>query len=212
MVVFDFDGVISDSIGVCRSACQYAARKQNAEVELSLNPFRDLDQVSFENLATCLNLDCCIFTEDVNRYLLRRAAEIKFFEGMTGAVRLLAQMHRLFIVSATCREVVLSQLQEQNIAHFFDVVMGGDSEGSKADKITGLQRLYQKKAIVVGDCVSDIFAAYRAQALPIAVSWGWQSIERLKAAQPKMTVCSPGELIKVIAFLSRQAHENHTFD
>jgi phosphoglycolate phosphatase-like HAD superfamily hydrolase len=51
---------------------------------------------------------------------------------------------------------------------------------------------------MVGDSLSDIYAAKEATATSIAVTWGHQSLEYLLRGKPDYVVAYPQDLIEVI--------------
>ncbi len=194
MIIFDFDGVISDSLAVCRGACQRAAKQQNSPLILETNPFRHLNPLTFEALAAELGLNASRFAQDVAHYMHDQANHIPFFGGIKTAVATLSRQYRLFIVSASHSETIRIQLQRHGMTEHFEAILGGNIPGSKTDKIAELQRTWQLRAIVVGDSASDIMAARACGALSIAVSWGWQSQYCLQAQQPTTLIHAPGDL------------------
>lgn len=202
MVIFDFDGVICDSLKLCRDACQFAAKQQNASVILEPNPFRYLNPVTFEAVAQELGLNEKAFSLDVASYLLEYGEQAPFFYGISAAIKRIATNHKLFIVSASHSDVIRKQLQRHQLLTSFDGILGGDIGGSKKEKIQHLQTTFQTKAIMVGDSISDIKAANDSDALSLAVTWGWQPQGYLEKQKPTLVVHQTHELAPAISSLN----------
>ncbi|GEA59128.1 HAD family hydrolase [Vibrio comitans] len=199
MVIFDFDGVICDSLGLCRDACQSAVSQQDASVILESNPFRYLDPVTFEAVAIELGLDAEVFSESVASYLYQNGEQAQFFYGIDSAIQDLAAEHKLFIISASHSDVINKQLTRYDLKSYFHTVLGGDVKGSKQEKIIKLKEAYQEQAIMIGDSVSDIKAAHESDALSIAVTWGWQPQGYLEKQNPTIIAHQANELISAIS-------------
>ncbi|UPR54089.1 HAD family hydrolase [Vibrio cyclitrophicus] len=202
MIVFDFDGVICDSLEVCRNACQYAVGKQHSPILIETNPFRYLDPVTFETLASELGLNEPQFARDVGEFVSNNSTKTTFFYGIDAVVQQLSQSHRLFIVSASNSEAVRLQLVRHGLDSYFEDILGGDRPGSKSEKILELKRTHSTPAIMIGDCISDIKAAHESSSLSIAVTWGWQSQSYLEQAKPTAVAQNVSALTSIVHQLS----------
>lgn len=203
MIIFDFDGVISDSLLVCQNACQWAATNQQPNVIVASNPFQDLNPVTFENLAGVLGLDEEPFVADVIEYVTVNSKQADIFAGMANSIQDLAKHYDLYIVSASHSCVVREKLKRYQLSQHFNAILGGDHAGSKTVKIGNLQREHNKTAVMVGDSISDIDAANTNGAYSIAVTWGWQSESRLRQSSPSYVATNPNQLVSVISNLLR---------
>ncbi|MGR5502581.1 HAD family hydrolase [Vibrio sp. DNB22_10_4] len=204
MVIFDFDGVICDSLKLCRDACQFAAKQQNSLVILETNPFRYLDPVTFEAVAQELGLNEKTFSRDVASYLYEYGEQAPFFFGISQAIETIAASHKLFIVSASHSDVIRKQLQRHKLLSSFDGILGGDIDGSKKEKIQQLQTTCKTKAIMLGDSISDIKAANESDALSIAVTWGWQPQGYIEKQNPTLVVHHTYDIAKAVISLESQ--------
>lgn len=202
MLIFDFDGVISDSLSAYRRACQYAINQQSGQAKLGENPFQHLNPVTFEALAAKLQLNTQKFVQDITHYMHQNSKKVSFFNGIKEAIKELSQKYTLCIVSASSSSVIQTQLIQQGILPWMDAILGGEIHGSKAQKIQQLQNIYAKPAIVIGDSVSDIEAAKKAKTLAIAVTWGWQSKSQLANAKPNFIAHTPCELMQAITSIT----------
>ncbi len=198
MLIFDFDGVIVDSLSVYRHACQHAMAQQNEYRKLSENPFATLNPVTFATLAKQLQLNVTQFVDDVANYMQIHALKLPFFAGIKPTLNKLAKKHTLCVVSASHSELIHQQLKHQNMSHCFSQVLGSNHTGNKTQKMVQLQTQYGLNSMVIGDTKSDIQAAKQANLPSIAVTWGWHSQQQLMTAEPTVIIHSPCEITQAI--------------
>jgi len=199
MILFDFDGVISDSRDVCVAACQAAAREQDSDVPVPDEVFSDLDPLTFEALAARLSLNPEAFAASVAGHVSRHADKCGPFDGIPEMIAAISERNELAVISASHSRVIRSFLERHGLIDKFAQVIGGDTPGNKAQKIAALTKAAGGSGhMFVGDAVSDMQAG-RAAGLPVvAVTWGWQPRARLEAEHPDHIVTSPQELGAVI--------------
>ena len=196
LYVFDFDGVIADSLDVCLSTVKLIAREFNLNADvISDDIWEVINNVTFDSLGRYLGLDeieSLRFADKVlQRMIENRAANL--FNGMPALLSELALTGVVCILSASHRIAIERSLNEVNIHHVISDIFGGETRGSKAEKLKILQDRYGVEPCacwMIGDAASDIAAARDAGCNSIAVGWGWQSRERLKFASPDAFVDS----------------------
>lgn len=202
ILIFDFDGVIVDSLSVYRHACQHAMAQQNEYRQLSDNPFATLSPVTFAALAKQLQLNVTQFVDDVATYMHTHALKLPFFAGIKPTLNELAKKHTLCVVSAGHSELIHQQLRYQDMSHCFSQVLGGNHTGDKTQKMVQLHTQYDLNSIVIGDTKSDIQAAQQANLPSIAVTWGWHSQQQLIATNPTVIIHSPCEITQAITSIT----------
>lgn len=128
-----------------------------------------------------------------------------------GIMRVLECLHKegykLGVVSNKNHEPVCD-LVRQHFGDLFDVVIGAQ-EGLErkpapdmvelALKQLGVKESFYNKVAYVGDSEVDILTASNVEAFCIAVTWGFRSVEQLKAVGPECIVDTPDEMWDVIA-------------
>ncbi|MBY6142120.1 HAD family hydrolase [Leisingera daeponensis] len=202
MVVFDFDGVIADSLGICTRACIHAARQQGCTRPLAENPFTGLEQVSFEGLAAELGLDTRAFAADACSYLENCQEIAPVFPGMAETLRQVASNGALCILSASPRSTIEPFLRFHGCYEHVSVILSRDIPGGKAGKLKALQREALEPVIcMVGDGVSDISAAKQAGIPSVAVAWGWQAPDVLRKAGADFIADTPGRIVGILEAL-----------
>ena len=84
---------------------------------------------------------------------------------------------------------------------FFPVVVGAEAQFPKKPDPQGLLHIckqlkcHPEDVAMIGDSVVDVETARAAGCMAIAVSWGFQTVEELQAAQPDRLIHHPRELI-----------------
>lgn len=198
MILFDFDGVLANSLDVCLAACASAARQQGHIAELGPETFADLDPLTFEALADRLGLNETDFADAVKAAVQTHPEPSQPFPGIPEIIAELAQDHSLAVVSASHGDVLSAFLAANGLELCFQHVLGGDSPGDKTTKIRSLVgETTSGSDLFVGDAVSDVTAAHAAGIACCAVGWGWQPLERLLAEDPEYVAHAPSEILAI---------------
>lgn len=206
MILFDFDGVLADSLAICLEACQVAAKAQGHYSVFGPDAFADLDPLTFEAFAERAGLKPEAFVADVARHVQAADAPSSPFEGITDMIQVIAKEHSLGVVSASHGLVVSGFLGAHGIRGAFDHIAGGDTPGDKTTKIKGLiGDAAVDRQLFVGDAVSDIQSARAAGVPCCAVSWGWQPVERLRLQEPDHVVETPRDISRIARQYARKS-------
>jgi phosphoglycolate phosphatase len=212
MLIFDYDGVIADSLeynlAITNRACALAAPKARLA---TVDDLYELSSMSFNELAGSIGVEpdeipACLV--EINRLLAIPNERTKLFAGMAEVIRTIAKEHRLAIVSHNTEIAIDQVLSINGLRHHFADILGAESPGNKTEQIASLLEKYHvdgKKAYMVGDSVSDILSAQQAGVNSIAVSWGFQPIVRLKPALPDFIVTQPEQISLPMAEALRYA-------
>lgn len=199
LFVFDFDGVVADSLALCLQAARAAARHQGLDVEVPLGVWEALDNVTFDALGRHLGLDDAdaqAFAERIFQYT-RRSEPARLFEGMPALLGALAEHGTVCVLSASHRQAIARTLAAAGVRDSVSAILGGDTPGGKMEKLRRLLERYRVAPEVcwmTGDAVSDIAAARAVGCRAAAVAWGWQSVERLQASHPDWLADTPEQL------------------
>lgn len=195
LIVFDWDGTLSDSAGRIVDAVHVAAER----VELPKRTdqqIRDIIGLGLIDSFTALYPDTA--TEDVyepfavayrEAYLNRGEAVAKLFPGV---VETLASLHgrcTLAIATGRSREGLDRELKETNVGHYFAATRCADETAAKPDprmlhEIFAELSMTPEQTVMIGDTDHDIKLAQNANVRALAVQWGAQLPERIQAAEP----------------------------
>jgi phosphoglycolate phosphatase len=201
MLIFDYDGVIADSLEYNLEITNIACRLMAPNSRLAtIDDLHNLSSMSFDELAGSIGVEPgeipgCL--DEINRLLAIPNERTKLFSGMTEVIIWAAEKHQLAIVSHNTEVAINHVLSMNSLRHYFSDILGAESPGDKTAQILYLLDKYkvdEKKTYMVGDSISDITSARLAGVNSIAVSWGFQSVERLKNAIPDYIVTRPKQL------------------
>jgi phosphoglycolate phosphatase-like HAD superfamily hydrolase len=204
IVLFDFDGVLADTLedvlDFGREACaQLGFERHPTPADLDA-----LDTMSVAEYGRQLNLPAQHIDEFSTRYLQmfeQKPYPPKLFRGMERVITEAAEHHMLSIVTGNTTPTVEAFLEAHRLREFIKLVVGAEQKVPRAEKIRIALRYIggsDKPVYMVGDSVSDVRAARETLIKSIAVGWGHQSLPRLKTANPDYLVSSPEELSAIL--------------
>jgi phosphoglycolate phosphatase len=206
LVAFDYDGVIVDSLKVNRQITNDACRELVKGVrEITQDDIENLNHMSFQEVAKVIGVPSELIPEClklINERLVASYSQLSLFDGITNLVKQLSEDGYLVaIVTHNTEAAVHSLMRNSGIDQFFCAVLGAETDGEKGDKLKLLQERFEitaENTYMIGDSVGDIREAKLAGAKAIAVSWGFQSLKRLKTCDPDFIVETPKEIEDVL--------------
>jgi phosphoglycolate phosphatase len=125
---------------------------------------------------------------------------MEFFPGIEALLHRIASKN-IAIVSGNAKNVISAKLAAHDLAQKITCIFGALEPGDKAEKIIKVCSHFGVDvglSCMVGDSVSDIRYAKRAGVQSIAVTWGWQSRDKLIKEHPDYIVNSVRELAVLI--------------
>jgi phosphoglycolate phosphatase len=197
LVLFDWDGVLADSLEAFTTVFLEACRR---------NGFRGLEapgrlmSLFDDNLYASLAA-IGMRPEGVRRILsdfrentLARLDEIRLFDGIAAALDAIAERHVVMIVTANLSDIVRRVLRREGVRCVTEI-LGVEAGTSKVEKIRQAGSRYPSlPAFYVGDTSGDMREGRIASARTVAVLWGWHPEEKLREAAPDLLIRSPEEL------------------
>lgn len=201
LVMFDYDGVIVDSLEQFTSdfiaACRENGFNELSSQEDALDLFTGNVYESMTERGLGVNR-----IEKILRAYKTKAMEhldgLKLFDGMAEALNKISQKNKLYVITSNVSAVPVGVLQKYGINCIEDV-LGADREKSKVRKIQQTMRQYPHLlAYYVGDTKGDIIEGQEAGAQTIGVAWGWHGAEKLKECSPDYIVYAPTELTDLL--------------
>ena len=200
LIMFDYDGTIVDSLAVfCESCVTTFRRRGFPQFATCERAVAFMDGNWFAALAAAgVPADVVDEIEDVFADLADpdAADPPAPFAGMAALLERLARRNTLVIVTSSRSYTVERVLARHGISGVAEV-LGADTETSKLRKID-LARAHhghQLKPWYVGDTVGDILEAKAAGVGSVGVAWGWQHVDKLRAASPDLIAYSPDDLL-----------------
>ena len=192
-VLFDFDGVIADSLAL------------SFDVSRILNP--ELDETSYRALyegniyESIRKLSGWQEKDRTQEYFSefspRMKSEVRLVPGMDAVVRELSASYRLAIISSTPSSAIRDFLAWNQFAECFVEVLGRDVDHSKVKKMQMLFDTYGTSAaqcVYITDTLGDMREAQQHDMGTIGVSWGVHPRETLEKGIPFRIVERPADL------------------
>lgn len=193
--IFDFDGTLADSFDY---VFNWLVAKTRPQSRTHYDDFRGLSKYELALKLRIWPWHWAALLKAGRRQMLTDIEQIKLFEGMGEVIKQLhADGHKLFIVSANSQSTVSRFLEMQGLDSYFQAIEG-DATFNKAAAIRRLLDRYQldqTKTWYVGDEAHDIVSAHRAGIQSMAVTWGYNNLERLAKKRPERLVFTTSELI-----------------
>ena len=194
LIMFDFDGVIVDSLDhQCRAFVETLRAEGFADLATAERFLEFTESNWFEALAAA-DVPPSVVSEVENAF--SAAPSPGLFPEMATVVERLAAAHRVIVITSSRTDVVERVLAEHSVRGVAEVI-GGDQDESKTRKIDNTRRRFGRAlaAWYVGDTVGDILEARRAGVGTVGVAWGWHGVERLRRANPDHMAHAPSDLL-----------------
>ncbi len=192
-ILFDFDGVIADSLSLTYEVAHTVHPHLTLERWLQFFDGNIYDERPKEE---CTD-ECRSTDEDYFAIFSPRRDEIQIFEGAETMVRDLAENYTLCVISSSVSMDVMAFLERHDLAQYFADVLGKDVHTDKRQKIGMILDRYEAQAsdcVFVTDTLGDMKEARAAGIDAIGVAWGFQSRETLQKGEPVRIVEKPTEL------------------
>ena len=199
MLIFDWDGTLADSIGRIVTSMQEAAQRAG-RAERDDEAIKGIIGLGLPEAILTLYPDMA--AEQViafrqhyaNTYIALDAEPSPLFVGVVESLEAFrAQGYRLAVATGKARRGLDRVLKAHGWERFFDVTRAADETASKPDPLMLNQILAHcdmrpEQALMVGDASFDLLMARNAGIDSVAVSYGAQSIERLRDFDPVLEV------------------------
>jgi len=206
LIIFDYDGVLADTLDDLLQSGQEACNKLGVKHLVTEDDLYNLEVMSLASFGQACEVPEHLVDEFVKiclNFLAEKKSPPAIFTGLSNVIRQLSVNHMMAIVTTNSSQNVNAFLVKHGLDGLIQAVYGVDSPGSKAQKISmARNRLLESKkeesVFMVGDSLSDVFAAKEASVNSVVVTWGHQSLEKLLRGNPDYVVSSPQNLIEVI--------------
>lgn len=203
-VIFDFDGVLANSMDQILSIAEEACRRLGFPVTVSSEDIMSLETMEYFALAEHLGIPKGMrasFVDIVDDIYEERDGSAGIVEGIKDVIIVIKNQYLLAIVTGNTVSVVKAFLEDNKMGGWFDKILGKESAHDKADKISQViteLNLSKKSVVMIGDAASDIRASRKAGVGCISVTWGNQSRELLLDESPGIICDTPSELLEVL--------------
>ncbi len=196
-ILFDFDGVIVDSLDLA-----FSIKKQENDSSYTLNDYRQLFR---GNIYSHFKKD-----DDI----MKHKSSIDFFAqyepgmlklncvtGMPEVIKHLAKTCSLVIISSTKKDIIEKFLKKHRLLQYFTDILGPEAERDKTKKIQMVFDTYKTNAdncLFITDTLGDIIEATKVNVKCIGVIWGYHLKEMIAEGNPHAFAHNPQELNELI--------------
>ncbi|MFA5997312.1 MAG: HAD hydrolase-like protein [Candidatus Paceibacterota bacterium] len=204
VIIFDFDGVLADSVNT--------VFKMNKEAVSQINKTLTMDEYLScfgghinQRLAILLNLN-----EEEKRRLIEikadlfpsyyRTQEVKLFSFSKELVVKARDLGELWIVSSSPRELIINILESYGLVDYFTKIIGQNSQPKNLFFQSTLKDKKGGEVFFITDTTGDIKEArmVNSNILTIAVTWGFHSEKVLKVENPDLLASEYNEILDFI--------------
>lgn len=197
VVIFDFDGVIADSLPVVEKAARKVFQRKKYPL-----PAISRDDSLWHILMKEMNLNTLQrlrLIKAMKKEISKQREDIPVFQGMRELFEELARQYKVIILSSNSQETISALFKKNN---FPELEIISDSSLFGKDKV--LKRVFKKyhltptEAIYIGDEIRDVEACKRVNVEMIAVTWGYNSEKALRKAGASEIARTPEEILKFV--------------
>lgn len=201
-MIFDYDGVIVDSIQLFMKYFLEACRIENVN---GIKTKDDFLKIFEGNMYESLR-DIGLSSEKIHRVvsmvkdnLLKTHYKMNLFPGIKEVLEVLSRKHILVVITSNDSTVVKDFFKLKDLKVFREVY-GSQHGESKVEKINSIKERYVGgNYFYIGDTTGDIREGKKAGASTIAVTWGWHPEYKLRKEKPTYLVHSPQELLNIFS-------------
>lgn len=213
-VLFDFDGVLINSLTVMRLAFEASYRDVYGPGETCFDTlfgeYRKHLGKGFTAIMRAMNLSPDLLPH-FQRHSRALAPYVYAFNGITPMLeRFGGDGWVLGIATGKDHARTCELLDRLGLRHHFSVVLGSDSVAQPKPAPDMIEAFCAQtdipvsRLIMVGDAPADLECARRGHCRSIAALWGFSTREVLQAEQPAAFAESPAELFELCSAISRE--------
>jgi len=207
LVLFDFDGTLCPSFDLLvrefNAVSKYYGLKKVESHEIE--NLRDMGAKEVQKVLGISMFKLPFLVKKICRNISAHIVELKPILGISEVLHALkAAGYSLGILSSNSEKNIRIYLKKYDL-DFFDFIYTGKAIFSKKRHLGKIRKLagIDNISAYVGDEVRDMEAAQDAYVPGIAVSWGFNSLKRLKKSFPENLCETPEKLIETVERLSR---------
>ncbi len=204
LIIFDYDGVLVDSLDTNLKIAALACQKIGCPVHPSQSEIERLENIAFDDLGRQIGVPenkIPKFTEIIFDSLAQNAIAPPIFQGMKEVIQKLKRKSHIAIITTNVKTAVNQVLETGGLCHDIDLVMGAEQNGSKSEKICQAMASFNVRSsftYMIGDAVSDIREAHKAGVNSIAVNWGYHPKDKLLQSSPGHIVNAPEDIMAIV--------------
>ena len=213
LLIFDWDGTLADSIGRIVEAMHVASQRSGFALcdDLAVKGIIGLGLP--EAIRTLYpeisDTELVAFRQHyADHYIALEAEPSPLFEGVVESLAAFRdEGYHLAVATGKARRGLDRVLKSHGWQDYFDITRAADETASKPhplmlEQILAHCAVRPEQALMIGDSSFDLQMARNAGMLSVAVSYGAQSIDALRAYEPRLAI---DHFSQLRAWLSQQA-------
>jgi len=201
LLLFDFDGVLVDSLDVYEKTVTLCLAKINHPLKRGRQEFLELFDGNFYEMLAQKGVSLDKFmTASVDILSQVNYKEIKPFEAMWPVLQELKKKHCLIVISSNDTPTIQEALRLYGFEDIFQEILGSDFMLSKKDKMLYAIKKYSampSDIYYIGDTIGDIKEGKQAGVKTIGVTWGWHDKAKMASSSPDHLFDDPQELLQL---------------
>src|SRR4030042_1250799 len=201
LFLFDFDGVLVDSLDVYEKTVTDCLAKINQPLTRGREEFFELFEGNFYESLVKKGVDLNAFMKaSVDILAQVNFKDIKPMDAVVPVVRELHKNHCLIVISSNESSSIKEALELFHYDGYFREILGSDFMLSKKEKILYAIKKYQvapQDIYYIGDTTGDIMEGKQAGVKTVGITWGWHNKEKIAAAKPDYLFDNPQELLQL---------------
>jgi phosphoglycolate phosphatase len=204
LVIFDFDGTLADTFPwVLRNMDMVADEFKIERVDRNEIEFlRSFDMRKLIKYYDVPLWKLALIIRHVRRRLTEDIQQVSLFEGIDHLLQYLSEQGtKIAVVSSNSYDNVRQVLGPVNapLINYYECGVSIFGKPARFRKILHKSGVEPADVITIGDEIRDIQAAKHVNIASGAVSWGFTSVDALKAQSPHEMFASIGEIVEKIA-------------
>ncbi|HOD34840.1 MAG TPA: HAD family hydrolase [Syntrophales bacterium] len=200
LFIFDFDGVIVDSLGLYEKSVNVCLETMGLSPIGSREEFLSLFDDNFYEAIARRGVDVRAFTKVAASVAPTLDYDsVRPFPELIPVLKKLRKGKRFVIISSNSARAIRLILKRHGLERCFDDILGYEFMLGKSEKILHAMKAFgteRERSYYIGDTKGDIKEARSAGVKTIGVTWGWHPRERLAEAGPDYLIDSPEELLE----------------
>ncbi len=199
LFLFDFDGVIVDSLGLYEEISKRCLQEIGQPIAETREDFLNLFEDNFYEAMAKKGVNVEAFNSAVRMILpsVDYDKVVPFYD-LIPVLEKLCYRNILLIVSSNSLYAIQHILSKFQFNGCFRDILSADFSLSKREKIEyaiNQWKTGKNRTFFVGDTIGDVKEAKAAGVKSVAVTWGWHSKDRISKENPDHIIETPEELL-----------------
>jgi len=203
LLIFDYDGVIADSLDVIWECFNKVNKKYN------FFPFKNKNELTTmwdENLFESVSKLGISIINQVKFYkkwvdlVIENNDKMKPFVGLKSVLKKLSKNNYLTIISSNDDEVISGFLKRDGLFDYFNLILGTKSGRSKRKKlkiVLNKFKISEDRTYFITDTIGDLKEVKGFGIKTVAVTWGFHDKSKLQKENPDFLIENPKELLNL---------------